>query len=280
MDSSDSSKGIEEVGNTRTPQSKKQISPAKHWCLTWNNYPSDWEEILSANSSKISGYVYGREIGEGGTPHIQGYIRFTKKVRPKKLFPTGIHWEKTNNIDASIKYCRKEEDYIEAGVPPRIKILSEDKFYKWQKDIHDIIKAEPDDRTIMWLYEEEGNVGKSAFTKYLCHKHKALICSGKASDMKYLIVKYREKHGLFPTLIVFDIPRTYNKYLNYTGVEEIKNGCFASTKYECDTIIMNSPHVLIFANVPPDEENMSADRWKIRLIKRIGDDLELVKPEK
>lgn len=280
MSSSDSSEDLGGVGNIRPPLKQKQISPSIHWCLTWNNYTSDWKEILcSKNSSKISGFVFGEEIGESGTPHIQGYIRFHKKVRPKNMFPTQIYWKKTNNINASIEYCRKDGKYIEKGVPPRIKILNEDDFYEWQNELHKVFLEEADDRTIHWVFEDSGNVGKSAFCKYLCYKHKALICSGKASDMKYLIIKYKEKHGLYPNLILFDIPRTYNKYLNYTGVEEIKNGCFASTKYECDTVIMNSPHIVIFANSPPDREAMSADRWRVRLIRRIGDDLKLVIPD-
>lgn len=63
-----------------------------------------------------------------------------------------------------------------------------------------------------------------------------------------------------------DIPRSCRKYVNYTGIEEIKNGCFASTKYECEMIVMNSPHFICFANDEPQVEKMSQDRWVVRCL--------------
>ena len=124
---------------------------------------------------------------------------------------------------------------------------------------------------IYWYYETKGNVGKSTFCKYLCVKHKALILGGKASDMKYGIVKYMERHGDYPNLIVADIPRTNRKFLSYQGLEEIKNACFFSGKYEADMVIGNNPHLIIFANFKPDKSKMSLDRWEIECL---GEDKE------
>jgi len=67
---------------------------------------------------------------------------------------------------------------------------------------------------------------------------------------------------------VFDIPRTNIDYLNYEAIESIKNGCFFSGKYECTQVIMNCPHVIIFANSPPLEHKLSIDRWHIINIKK------------
>jgi len=46
-------------------------------------------------------------------------------------------------------------------------------------------------------------------------------------------------------------------------LESIKNGLFFSGKYESTQVVMNSPHLIIFANEPPDKSKMSADRWHI-----------------
>ena len=82
-----------EEGNTKDSSPvKKQISCALHWDFTWNNYPVDWKAILDKNSSNVSGYVYGKEVGESGTPHIQGYIRFKTKCRPSGNYPKQISW--------------------------------------------------------------------------------------------------------------------------------------------------------------------------------------------
>ena len=81
--------------------------------------------------------------------------------------------------------------------------------------------------------------------------------------MKYLIIKYKEKYGAYPSLIVFDVPRTQENFLSYQGIEEIKNGCFCNTKYECEMVLMDFPHVIVMANFEPNRRLMSEDRWNI-----------------
>ena len=127
----------------------------------------------------------------------------------------------------------------------------------------DLVDKEPDNRSIHWYYDYKGGTGKSALVKLLCYKYDAVVCSGKASDMKYMIVKYNEKNGVYPKVVIFDIPRSIKDYVSYSGIEEIKNGCFASSKYECEMVLMNSPHILCFANEIPEFEKLSKDRWKI-----------------
>lgn len=249
-------------GNHNIPSSS--INPAKHWCFTWNNYPQNWADITAV--PEIESYVLGKEVGEEkGTPHIQGYIKFKDKLRPLNLFPKGIHWEVCRNIQASIDYCAKDGDYLIKNIclPSKVKTLNYDELYPWQANIVNNISLSANDRTINWFWETTGGVGKTALCKYLCVHHQALICSGKASDMKYLIVKYKEKYGDFPKVIIMDIPRSSLDYVSYTGIEEIKNGLFCSSKYECEMVVMNSPHVLVFANEEPKYDEMSADRWSV-----------------
>ena len=269
MSENSSNSSIEKSGNT------KQISPSKHWCFTFNNYTGDdiikFQEV-SSNSSKR--YVFQEELGENGTPHLQGYIEFIDKVRPKNMYDTKIHWEKCRNIKNSILYCSKDdtrngEIYCHnIRLPKKVKILEEDKLYSWQRDIIDIIKEEPDDRTINWFYEKSGCAGKSTFCKYLAVKHNALIVGARATDMKYMIVKYEELHGVYPEVIIMDISRSNEiNDIDYDGIEQVKNGLFMSSKYECCQVIMNSPHIICFANDKPMTCAMSEDRWNIIKLK-------------
>ncbi len=266
----------ESAGNNSTADSengkeeKKQISPSKHWCVTWNNYPKDWFEKFMIHRSEISGYIFGEEVGECGTPHIQGYIRFKWKKRPLSLYKFG-HWavckDSKNKYKNAIEYCRKDGNYKQENVWKKPKVLSYEQLYVWQKEIVDIIRSEPDDRTIHWYWETTGNVGKSALCKYICMNHEAIICSGRAADMKFLVANWLKTKGTAPEIIIFDVPRSSLEYLSYSGIEEIKNGLFASTKYECEMVCMNSPHIIIFANEPPSEDKeeiMSKDRWRVR----------------
>jgi hypothetical protein len=257
-------------GNTRPPP---RVAASVRWCFTLNNYTEECEKTLLARLAPHK-FIYGHEVGESGTPHLQGYVEFNKKLRPvETIAMPAIHWEKAKGDRGSnITYCSKDNNNVVCSgfrFEKPLKLISV--LYDWQAEIVDMIKKDPDDRSIYWYWEDVGNVGKSALVKLLCAKHDALICGGKASDMKYLICEYKNAQGVYPELIIFDVPRSNLDYVSYTGIEEIKNGCFASSKYECKTVIMNSPHVLIFANEEPIYSKMSIDRWKVKKITPSGE---------
>lgn len=277
--------GSESLGNTTSNSSKvkkektkkegkKRISASKNWCFTWNNYTEDWFEHLDQMAPKIQGFIYGEEVGEEGTPHIQGYIEFKDKVRPLEFkdLTKKISWRKraahATRMD-NITYCSKDGKWKSSGrqfsPPKEIKILKN--LRPWQQEVVDIIKEEPDDRTIHWFHEDVGGIGKSALVKYLCVKHEAVLVSGKGADIKYQISSYE----IAPELIIMDIPRSNLNYVNYGAIEEVKNGCFASSKYESKMCNMNCPHILCFANEPPDVNKMSLDRWDIINLSHLHD---------
>lgn len=258
-----SQKSVVEVGNTKT---STRIATSIYWSFTMNNFTNEEFEVLK-NEIYIHclDYRVQEEIGESGTPHLQGYIQAKKRIRPMETFSCKrIHWEKARSPTHAREYCCKEEsatgNYILDTKEP-LDLIKPDR--PWQLDIINLISKKPDYRTIHWYWDYEGNTGKSAFTKYLCAKNDALCVSGKSNDCKYAIVRYKEEKKYFPKIIIFDIPRTNIDYLNYEAIESIKNGCFFSGKYECTQIIMNCPHVIIFANSPPQEYKLSADRWNI-----------------
>ncbi len=249
-------------GNTKP----HRVSASWHWAFTWNNYPEDWLEIVAPNHKDLRGYIYAKEVGESGTPHIQGQISYIKKSRPLEgnKWPAQIHWKKTINLKASIKYCVKDGDFVSEGydLPPIIKCITLEGMYPFQRQVVDTANGEPDDRTIHWYYDEDGNSGKSQLCKYLCMRMGAIICSGTAKDMKYMISECIKKNR-YPRIVVFDVPRSMAGYISYTGIEEIKNGCFCSSKYESGMVVMNSPHVFVFSNSEPDYDRMSMDRWNV-----------------
>lgn len=266
-DLSDSSLSAE--GNTRPQPSSasskpKRISSSKSWCFTHNNYDlSDLSEMSHDFDLMGMEYVIGKEVGENGTPHLQGYIRSEKTFRPMEKFSHWAfkpHWEKCKgNKEQNYEYCTKDGDFVTNIVMKKKKPIRVSEPYGWQTEIMDIIKEEPDGRTIHWFWEPNGNIGKSSLVKYLCFKHEAQVCAGKASDMKCQIASLSEP----PEIVIFDVPRSNLDYISYTGIEEIKNGCFSSPKYESKMYIMNSPHVLVFANEPPNDRRLSQDRWHI-----------------
>lgn len=253
----------------------KQISPAKAWCFTLNNFSDD---DLNSFSSIVPEYcskaIIGKEVGESGTPHLQGYIFFKTKRRPKSVFKFSdkIHFEKARGTPLeNFNYCSKDGDiFLNIGFPrPLKKLPCEDDMDWWQCEICEWCEQEPDDRTIHWYWSEEGSIGKTTFAKYLHRKYGAICLGGKSADMKNGVIEYQKANGTLPSFVIINLPRSFDSnYLSYTGIEEIKDMFFYSGKYEGGMVDGNSPHVLIFSNEEPNKNEMSKDRWHIVEITR------------
>lgn len=266
MDSSNSSSG----GVILKPPAKQE-APKKRWCLTLNNYSEEeYNSLISFFSSNSSNkWIIGKERGEkNDTPHLQMYVDFKDKVRftALKKMNERLHIEGTRGKELdNIKYCSKEGDFkcFNLRVPRPLKPLPVmDRW--WQKDLINIVEGEPDDRIVYWYYSKSGNTGKTTFARYLHRKYGALLLCGKASDMKNSLVEYHKTNGDTPEIIIYDLPRGFDKeYVSYNGLEEIKNMFFYSGKYEGGMIDGNPPHFIIFSNEEPHQEKMSMDRWRI-----------------
>lgn len=104
------------------------MSQCKGWVFTWNNYPDASLTFIKRlfREGKIKGYVVGKEIAQSGTPHLQGFVSFKKRLRlsgVRAIFAEGnpawrdaIHWEPCRDRAASVEYCKKDGDYIEDGI--------------------------------------------------------------------------------------------------------------------------------------------------------------------
>ncbi|UYD39109.1 MAG: replication associated protein [Wigfec virus K19_623] len=259
-------------GNTKS--STPSINPALRWCFTLNNWTqSEYEEIIKYVPENCKLCYIADEVGESGTPHLQGYLEFITKKRPKSIFKNNrIHWEKAKGTrEDNDAYCGGDDKENSTRIftfpnIKKLKIIHESFFYEWQKDIKKKIDEEPDDRTVIWVYETEGNVGKSAFTKWAVAKRNALFCNGgKSQDIINLCFNHDMETS---DLIIWDMPRANKGVISYTAIESIKNGLICNTKYETGVKMFNPPHILIFSNYPPqDVEQLSKDRWEIYEIK-------------
>ena len=192
---------------------------------------------------------------------------------------TKIHWEKTKDVQASIKYCSKDDtrsgETFWRGIDPPYTI--DIKFYEWERTLIKTLKKAPDDRTIWWFWEPDGLAGKTTFAKWcFLNFDRCITLSGKAADMKNAIVQYEDKNGFLPKIILIDIPRSSLQYVSYTGIEKIKDMFFFSGKYEGGMVCGRNPHVVCFANEPPEVHRISLDQWKIvRIEKRVNPTKEL-----
>jgi len=106
------------------------MSQARRWVFTLNN-PTAEEEIniilhganIEAPPCDFKYLIFGRETGESGTPHLQGYFELTKKLRLSQI-KTIIGFERTHletsrgTSKQASDYCKKEGDFEEYGTLP------------------------------------------------------------------------------------------------------------------------------------------------------------------
>lgn len=302
--------------------------------FTLNNYTPAQELALrgAVGQCGIQYIVFGREVGEQGTPHLQGYLQSNQKMKDRfhKKFDIFVVPQKAPKALDAIIYCKKDGDFFEAGTPDndlkgtggkkqgqrsdldevkhaiaqghtydeiceahfdqaakytrfikeRIQARDTGKelnslreafstasLRPWQQALVDIVEEDPNPRKIHWIWEDQGNTGKSWMTKYLAAMYNANIMTiGKKADMAYLYSKNPSK------VVVFDLSRTTapgegrEHFLDgaYSLAEDLKNGMVTSYKYDSANVLTTGCHVIFFANFPPDFSKWSADRYMVK----------------
>jgi len=251
-------------------EKEKRPSLAKYFCFTLNNWTeTELKNILDLLDPKDT-YIIGKEIGEQGTPHLQGFIKFFKKTRPIEKFNNKrIHWElcKGSEID-NVIYCSKDNNYItnysmaEIYALGPLDIIPKTDLKPWQLELTEIIKTKPDRRKIYWYWSEKGNLGKSALSKYIKANNMSGITTigGKKDNVFNGIAKFYEAKKRFPSCVIIDCPRAEKDFISYAAIEKLKDGYLYSGKYEGSELIFNPPHIIVFANREPEEGKLSDDR--------------------
>jgi len=93
----------------------------QHIVFTFNNYDEDTDvpRLKELFEAQCKYYVFGREIGERLTPHLQGYCSFSGRhsfEHVRGLLGPGIHFERARGTaEQNRRYCVKAGDFIEGG---------------------------------------------------------------------------------------------------------------------------------------------------------------------
>lgn len=91
----------------------------RNFCFTWNNYTLEVEKYLQGLKTEY--LCYGREVGEQGTPHLQGYLVFKnpRKMASAIKLLKGAHVSIAQGTShENITYCSKDKDFFEQGDRP------------------------------------------------------------------------------------------------------------------------------------------------------------------
>lgn len=96
---------------------------SKNWVFTLNNYTQDERQSLLSIVGRhhVSWIILGYERGANGTPHIQGYVQFSRRKRltqVKAAISPRAHVERRHGThEQAREYCLKDGDFAEFGQP-------------------------------------------------------------------------------------------------------------------------------------------------------------------
>lgn len=261
------------LGNTSTRPQR-----TRGWCFTLNNYNNEeYEKLKEFGHTNTVRFVIGEEIGKNGTPHLQGYFyhKHSQSFERMKSVCANAHWERSKGSpDQNFKYCTKDGKFIQNGFEKKecFKDKLNEKLLKkyegvewkdWQKSLLSKIKEKADSRTINWIVDYKGNSGKSYLTKYLALTKEVIIADGKKDNIFNQVNRKLNEDKKEFEIVLLDIPRSSEGYINYGVLEQLKNGLIYSGKYEGGLCLFDDVHVIVFANFMPDRSQFSEDRWNI-----------------
>jgi len=127
---------------------------SRAWVFTWNNYTDDTTDLIDQHflNDAVRYVVYGRETGDSGTPHLQGYIEYeaarTRQQVAKKL-PGAYVAIRRGTAAQAADYCKKGNEFIEYG---EISDSADDKKAK-AKEAYGMIVKKAEEGDLGWVKE-------------------------------------------------------------------------------------------------------------------------------
>ena len=155
------------------------------------------------------------------------------------------------------RYYRFALTYIDLKKP--IREPEHHELSAWQSTMYELLNYPPNDRTIYFIVDVDGNNGKTWFAHHYCftHPYCQVIPPGKKNDMVFALQENI-------TVLFLDCPRSkQGDFIQYDFLEEVKNGYIFSPKYESRVKRLNKCHVVVLMNEKPDLTKLSEDRYHV-----------------
>lgn len=223
-------------------------------------------------------WIFQHEKGEEGRDHLQGRVSFIKKLRHKDVVKLirrewNIYWAVERDEERSGFYACKEDTRV-AGpwsdrdravyIPRQLRGIE---LQGWQAELRGDLKKW-DSRSIHFVVDKNGGIGKSTFVTYMCIKEENCFaipntCQTADDMMQYAckIVGDAKENVVF----MLDVPRSvvdksWGKWLSC--LEALKNGHLYDHRYTATVKWIDCPGICVFANELPPDDMLTSDRWK------------------
>jgi len=248
-----------------------RITQVKAWGGEWGRAHL---EKARASSKKNFEYVTKDKVDGVGGMELGAFHEFGQ--RPDFAAQAGDFFKKVRTLQSIesvtdeefpfyVRYKRTIDEIVKENnakfARANIKLDVHPRNYAWQSALFDLLDDDPDPRRVLWRWEPSGRCGKTTFARYALKKWDTAVFTTTTYDRVFRAYKGER-------VVVFDICRDEmeKKGFSYSTLESLKNGFATSTMYEPETKIFDTPHVVVFANWPPDLCKLSADRWDVQLI--------------
>lgn len=210
-----------------------------------------------SNKQAIEYCKKDEEWTEWGTPSKQGERNDIPSMEEMEKFATIEDLEQEINPTTYCRYKRNIDEMFKTARIRKLRRIADGEFTAaelrpWQQNLIENIPESR--RKVTWVWEAEGNTGKTFLAEYMRVHHEALISNSTSfKDVAYLY----DGHPY----VIFDLTRS-DWDPNYVTIEAFTNPSITSTKYEpvCKPCVSK---VLVFSNGPPDLSKLSQDRWNI-----------------
>lgn len=245
-----------------------------------NDFGLDRMRVMELLNGWCKKWVFQlEECPETKNQHFQCRVSLVKKKRLSEVLaqiPLKGNWSRTSNavhVGQNFNYVMKEDTKIDGPwsdmdyekPPPltrQLKTFMQQEMRPWQRDVLRWCEM-TDDRSIKMIYDTEGNSGKSIMAEYLEYKGLAfeLPPLRVMEDIMQFVFGFKNQK-----VYLIDMPRAMKKDKLgdfYAGLECLKNGVCYDKRYAAKKRRFDRPQVVVFTNVLPAWEHMSADRWEV-----------------
>lgn len=276
------------------------------WDMTLKQEYATKEQLIKWLKANCKEATFQLERGDTGYMHWQGRFSLLKKrcknplmnlfkshgIEPPYLSITSNE-NRNNNFYVLKEDTRIEGPFIvgkkeeEVYIPRQFRDIE---LYPWQQQIIDSISVF-ETRTINYIYDEKGNLGKSTLASIATLKYGGINLP-PLNDVKEIMGLLcnicMDKNLRNPGIVFIDMPRAMKKeHLNnmYSSIELVKTGMLYDTRYHYKSWWIDSPQIWVFSNKLPELTFMSLDRWAFwkvedkQLRKLTIEDIEITKNE-